>query len=100
MVKAKSRFLKKEDLDGPTIVTIRGFKQVEIENDNGGSDSEVVVFFEEMEKPMVINITNRDRLIDIFGDDSNAAKGKQITIWNDPDVSFGTKRTGGLRIDQ
>jgi len=97
MVPTESRFLKKEDVHGDTVVTVRGFKKV-----NAGSedkpDEKVALFFQEFEKPMILNKINAQLLAMAVGDDADGAKGKQIILWADPTVSFAGNIVGGLRL--
>jgi len=97
MVPKDSRFLKKEDVLGETPVTVRGFKKVNVGSESE-PDEKVAIFFQEFEKPMILNTTNAQLLAMAVGDDSEAAKGKQVILWSDPTVSFGGKLVGGLRL--
>jgi len=100
LVKSKSDYLKKEDVgeDGVNL-TIRGFKKVQVEGDNGEEEKIAMFFAEENFKPLLLNITNKNRLKIATGEDTvEGVKGKTINVYNDPYVEIGGKITGGVRI--
>jgi hypothetical protein len=93
----QSKFLKKEDLeDGDKIVTIKG---IELESMQGNeSEQRYVLYFRELPKGMVLNVTTIRVLENAFGDDSDDWMGKQVKMYVDPNVSFQGKVVGGLRL--
>jgi len=100
LIKSKSDYLKKEDVgeDGVNL-TIKGFKKVQVEGDNGEEEKIAMFFAEENYKPLLLNITNKNRLKIATGQDTvEGVKGKVINVYNDPYVEFGGKITGGVRI--
>lgn len=48
---------------------------------------------------MVLNSINRERLMDLFGERVAAWRDRYVAVYVDPNVRFGAKRTGGLRIN-
>jgi hypothetical protein len=101
LVPINSKYLKKEDVgeDG-VVLTIRGFKYEMLENDVGGDEQKLIMYFNEEDyHPMVVNRTNA-QLIEVATGAKNAgeARGKQIVVYNESTISFGSKVTGGLRI--
>ena len=92
-----STYLKKEDFPQPTRVQIAQFKRETI---GKGSEEELVlvVYFHGYDQGMVVNKTNANRLVAIFGDDMEAMIGKSVAVHNDPNVDFGGKQVGGLRF--
>jgi len=101
LVPTVSKYLKQQDVgeDG-VILTIRGFKQEELESDDGTTELKVILYFQEDGyKPMVLNKTNAQLLGKATGvAKAGDAKGKKIVVYSDPSVGFGGKLTGGLRI--
>ena len=101
LVPTNSNFMKKEDVgeDG-VILTISGFSREQVNTDNSGTEEKVcLIFAEHGFKPMVLNSTNAQLLrIATGGTTPREVVGKQIVVYNDPTVSFGSKVTGGLRI--
>lgn len=89
-----SKFLSSADLNGqePTY-TISGCKMEEL----GDHDMKPVVYFNEVPKGLTINKTNATTLSNLYGPESDAWIGKQVTlftIWTE----FQGKQTQGLRV--
>jgi hypothetical protein len=94
-----SNFLKKEDCGRGLLVTIDKVDQVNVAKEGAPADMKWCLFFVEMEKPMVLNSTNGQLIAQITGsDESDNWTGHKVVIYNDPNVSFGGKLTGGIRI--
>lgn len=96
----ESKYLKKEDLDQDTgnLVTIKAYSRVDVSQEGEPPEYKYVVGFHEFDKPMVLNTTNQAILAQIFGDDAEASIGHQVVVYNDPNISFGGKIVGGIRI--
>lgn len=93
-----SKFLKKEDVDPPKLVTIRGFSQQNAGRDDA-PEMKWTMSFMELGKPMVMNSTNLQLCAQALGsDDTDHWIGKQIVLYNDPSVQFQGKLIGGIRI--
>lgn len=94
-----SKFLKKEDVDPPKLVTIKALRQANVAMDDQPEEMKWTVLFKELEKPMVLNSTNIQLLTKALGtDETDEWVGKQVVVYNDPNVSFAGKITGGVRI--
>jgi hypothetical protein len=96
----QSNYLKKEDVgeDG-TIVTISGFDKVNVARADEPEDWKFTMSFGEFEKPMVLNATNIQLCEKALGsDDTDDWIGKQIIVYNEPNISFGNKLVGGIRV--
>ena len=97
-VPKQSKYLAKEDVPSPRIETMKGMESVFIESQDGDKRVTILHFMGNL-KPMVLNVTNRDVLIEDVGvRTAGEVRGKQIEIWVDKSVSFGGKRVGGLRL--
>jgi hypothetical protein len=59
-----------------------------------------IVKWQEFAKPMVINATNIKRLFKYLGDDTDQWKGGNVILYVDPDIEFGGKVVGGLRVKE
>ena len=99
LVPSTSKYLAKEDV-GVTgkNLTIESFSR---ETVGQGSDAEecAIIHWREDEKPMVLNKTNKNRIKHYLqATDSTEVIGKIINAYNDPDVEYGGKITGGLRL--
>ena len=88
-------YLKKEDLDGETAVTIIDVRAEEVP---GNSRRKLVVEFREFEKPLILNSTNIKRLAAIFGSTKTSAWRGTIALYVDDTVEFGGTTVGGIRV--
>ena len=94
-----SSYLKQEDVAEDTIVTVQKIGQKNIAKEGDPPDTKWLVKFSEFEKPMVLNTTNIQGLANACGSqDTDDWRGKEVIIYVDPNVSYGGKVTGGLRI--
>lgn len=93
----QSKFLRKEDFDEDQICTIKGCRLEDVGRDDA-PEQRWVIFFREHPKGMVLNITTIRVLEQAFGGDTDNWVGKQATVYVDPNVSFGGKIVGGLRL--
>lgn len=101
LVKSNSKYLQKEDVGtaGKNLV-VKGFKKVVVEADGTEEDKIAMFFTDDSLKPMLLNVTNKNRLkIACEGArTTDDVKGKTINVYNDPFVEFAGKVVGGLRI--
>lgn len=96
-----SKFLKKEDVGEGSLVTIRALHQENVAKEGADEELKAVMYFEEFEKPLVLNSTNGQIIAKITGIEEDIERnwiGKKIVLYNDPNVSFGGKVTGGIRV--
>lgn len=91
-----SKFLRKEDFDEDRVMTIRGVKLEDMPGDDG--QQKWVLYFREEQKGMALNVTTIRVLEKAFGDDSDNWVGKKVKVYVDPNVSFGGRVVGGLRL--
>ena len=93
-----SKYLKKEDVAAPLLLTIHTVTQ---ENVGMGEEMESkwILHFAEDIKPMVLNSTNM-RLIEMAtgSDDTDDWSGRKIVAYSDPNISFAGKIVGGIRL--
>jgi hypothetical protein len=99
LITSKSNYLKQDDVPpGGIDVTVRGFKREDMEAD-GKKEQKVVLYFNELEKGLVMNLVNRELLKEATGETTvEGVKGKVVNLYTDPTVMFGGKKTGGLRL--
>ena len=94
-----SKYVKKEDVGNGVIVTIDHLTQENVAMDNQEADMKWVMHFKEDIMPLVMNWTNIQLCAQVCGsEDTDNWIGKEIVLWNDPNVSFAGKLTGGVRI--
>lgn len=92
----QSKFLRKEDFDEDRVLTIKGLRLEDMPGDSG--DQKWVLYFREEPKGMALNVTTIRVLEQAYGDDSDHWVGNKVKVYVDPNVSFGGKIVGGLRL--
>ena len=93
-----SKYLKRDDVGRGVLVTIKGVKH---ENVGKEEDPELkyVALFNEVDKPLVLNLTNIKLLEAICqSDDTDGWIGKQVVLYDDPTVMFKGEVKGGIRV--
>ena len=94
-----SKFLKKEDVEPAVKVTIRSCEQQNVALESQAPDTKWVMYFHEFDKPLVLNSTNGQAISNICGSpESDEWIGREIVLYNDPNVGFQGKITGGIRV--
>ena len=94
-----SKYLKKDDVGDGVLVTFRDFKHVNVAQEDSPADMKWVAYFNELEKPLVMNGTNLQVAAAAMGsEDTDDWLGKKIVLYTDPNVSFGGKLVGGIRL--
>ncbi len=93
-----TKYLQKEDVDGDVTVTVESVKKQNVAKEDEPPEYKLVVKVREFPKPFIANKTNTKRLFKALGDDSDDWAGQQIVLFVDPDVEFGGKVVGGLRL--
>ena len=95
----ESKYLKQSDLDGETEVTIVKVGQLNVAREDQEPEMKWAIRFQELKKPMVLNSTNIQLLAKACeSEESEDWVGKKVTIYADPNVSYGGKLVGGLRV--
>lgn len=95
-----SRFLGVVDIGTKKIKTkISKVRMEEIKDRNSGRPRKrAVVFFEGVDKPLILNGVNRETLNDALGKAPAGWLGAAVGVLVDPNVVFGGKKTGGVRL--
>jgi hypothetical protein len=93
----QSKFLRKEDFDEDQVCTIKDCKLEQVGKDDS-PEERWVLYFREREKGMVLNITTIRVLESTYGGDTDHWVGNKVMVYVDPNVSFGGKVVGGLRL--
>lgn len=95
----ESKFLKKEDVETPRLLTVEGCAQHNVAKQGAEPEMKWCLSFEEEDKPLVLNSTNIQLCQRIFGsDDTDDWTGKRLVLFADPNVSYGGKLVGGIRV--
>jgi hypothetical protein len=93
-------YLRKEDVPQPRLLTI---KAGSFEKKRFGKDDDVeykwIMGFEEIDETLVLNVDKLDTMAEIFNStNTDNWEGKKIVVYVDPNVKFGGKKVGGLRV--
>ena len=92
---SSSKFLSSKDVENPCKVTLWAFEVVEVKP----GEIKPSVKFKEFDKPMLLNATNRKRIAAAFGNDSDNARGKQMVLYVDDNVTAPNGEiVSGLRL--
>ena len=93
----ESKYLKKSDVEPPIKVTITHLNQENLAMQGQPEELKWIINFT-AGKPLVLNSTNSQLIANALGSpETDDWKGKDIVLFNDPNVSFGGKLTGGVR---
>jgi len=94
-----SKYVKKEDVGDGMIVTIDKVTNENVAMDSQPPENKYILHFKEDILPLVLNWTNIQLVARATGtEETDEWPGKQIVLWNDPNVSFGGNLTGGVRV--
>ena len=94
----QSRFLAKSDVTTPKLLTISGYRYINVGADNDEVDNQYVLDFADFDKPMVLKPINGELIAAALGqEDFNDWIGKQIVVYVDPNVTMKGKVVGGIR---
>ena len=94
-----SKYLKQDDVGDGKLVTIKGFKRENVAQEGEPPEYKYIMGFEELEKPLVLNSTNIQLAERAMGsDETDEWIGKKLVLYVDPNVSYGGKIVGGIRV--
>lgn len=92
-------YLKKEDLSEPVDTVLLWLKEEKVTAPGKGTKTRLVAYFDGLSKGLVLNRTNSETLEEITGtEDYEKWEDVPIQLYVDPDVKYGPKKTGGIRI--
>ena len=91
-----SKYLKSADITKPIKVVIRGCRIEGI--DEEGKEQKPVLYFNKIERGMVLNKTNAKMISGAFGPETDDWTGKTVGLWVDQNVMFGNEKRPGLRV--
>jgi hypothetical protein len=95
-----SRFLGVTDIGAKKIrTTIVKVRKEEIKDrESGRIKTKLLVFFANIDKPLVLNVTNKNVLVDALGKPPAGWLNAAVGVLVDPSVSFGGQKKGGVRL--
>ncbi len=95
----QSKFLARADVNPPILVTIKALHQENVAKEGEPAEMKYVLAFTDCAKPLVVNSTNAAIIAQILkSEETDDWLGKQIVLFDDPNVSFGGKLVGGIRV--
>ena len=95
----ESKFLKQSDVGQPVLWTVHGVEKVNVAKEGAEPEFKWAMNFHESDKPLVLNWTNIQLCEKAFAsDDTDQWVGKKIVLYVDPNVSYGGKVVGGIRV--
>ncbi|HEY2119006.1 MAG TPA: hypothetical protein VGH37_07465 [Candidatus Acidoferrum sp.] len=94
-----AQYLKKEDLSDPVDTELLWVREEKVTAPGKGAKTRLVAYFEGLSKGLVLNTANCEILAEMTGtDDPNQWKDVALQLYVDPDVKYGGKKTGRIRI--
>jgi len=95
----ESKFLKQTDVGSGALLTVSGCTQHNVAQQGAEPEMKWCLSFAETDKSLVLNTTNIQLCEHVFGsDDTDDWTGKKIVLYTDPNVSYGGKLVGGIRV--
>lgn len=95
----QSNFLTRAEVGKGMLLTIRQITQENVAKQGAPEELRWCLHFDELEKPMVLNSTNGQIIAAITkSEDTDTWPGNKIVAYDDPNVSFGGKLVGGIRV--
>lgn len=95
----QSKFLTRADVGQGILVTIREIFQDNVAKEGAPEELKWCISFDEAEKPMVLNATNGQIIASIVkSEETDTWPGHKVVLYDDPNVSFGGKLVGGIRV--
>jgi len=95
----ESKYLKQADVEEDVLVTVASLDKQNVAQADAEPEWKWCLRFREFDKPMVLNSTNIQLLAKACAsEDTDDWLGKQVVLYTDPNVSYGGKLVGGLRI--
>jgi hypothetical protein len=94
-----AKYLKKEDIPSPVNTSILWIKEEEVTAPGKGTEPRLVLYLDGLKKGLVLNTANAETLAELTGtDDYEEWADTTVQLCVDPDVTYGGKKIGGIRI--
>lgn len=93
-----SNYLNQDDLPHPHTAAIKTVGKEMVNTDDNGQREKPIIYFNNGSKPLILNMVNWDTIEAGYGPDSDAWVGKPVELYVDPNVMYGARRVGGIRI--
>lgn len=96
---SESRFLSKADCAKPLLLTISHAEKVNVAKEGEGEDFHWTLFFQGVEKGLIIKPVNYQLITGITGSkNTDDWTGHKIVLYVDPTIAMKGKVVGGLRV--
>jgi hypothetical protein len=99
-----SKYLSKEDFETPATCQIKEVVSEEVQGEHG-METKPVLYIDQANtavdkaRGIIVNGTNWDSIVEITDEnDSDNWGGKLVEIYHEPNVMFGRKKVGGIRV--
>lgn len=96
----QSKFLTRAEVGKGTLLTIREITEENVAKEGAPEEFKYILYFDELEKGLVINSTNGQLIGSFLGEETNDWTGHKVVLYDDPSISFGGKLVGGIRVRQ
>ncbi len=95
----ESKFLKQSDIGTGVLMTVASCERHNVAQEGADPELKWCLSFEESDKPLVLNATNIQLCERIFNsNNTDEWIGKRVVLYVDPNVSYGGKVVGGIRV--
>lgn len=95
----KSNFLTRAECGRGILVTAKNITQENVAKEGASEELRYCLYFDELEKPLVLNNTNAQIIAGITHcEDTDGWTGAKLVLYDDPNVTFGGKLVGGIRV--
>jgi hypothetical protein len=88
-----SKYLKAADLKGSRTTV----KMDRVESDTVGDDNKVILYFQGKEKGLVLNVTNKNMIVDTYGPETEDWIGQPIILY-EAMVQYQSKMVPAIRV--
>lgn len=88
-----SKYLKAADLKGNKITV----KMDRVEAETVGDDSKVILYFQGKDKGLVLNVTNKNMIVDLYGPETDDWIGQPIVLY-EAMVQYQSKMVPAIRV--
>jgi hypothetical protein len=100
-----SKYLGRVDVEDKPILCTIGSVQTDVIKGEHGDETKPILYLTDQEKALILNGTNWDLIEEIATKvgvedpgDTTYWTGMQIVLYFDPNVKFGARKTGGVRV--
>ena len=96
-----SKFFRTKDITAPILLTETFVKEKNVAKDGEPEKIRLAAYFHESLKALVLNTSNCEVLAELAGtDEIEDWKDIPVELYVDPDVRYGGKRVGGIKLRQ